>query len=422
MSPRNFLACFFIFISFAAFSQVPAGSIAKYRLDSDATDYAGTGYNGTLTGVTPTTNRFGTAGTASDFVAGVSSGTLPAALVIATQNDFTFGFWFRTAMTAATGAQWYSGNSLVDAEVCGATTDWGTALIDGGKVAFGLGSSDFTIKSAASGYNNNAWHFVTVTRNRSSGAIVLYVDGTQVASATTANTASLSSPTLIGLGRNPCVASGVYTGSLDDLIAFNRVLTPTEVSNMYVALNAVALPVKWLSFTAESNAGGVQLAWSVAESIDNDHYEIEHATDGIHFSTVASVANTTSASPGTGTETYTHTIAQPASGIHFYRIRQIDKNGAYTFSGTAKITIRTSNAGLSLQKNPVVNELILTNAGQQTVQRLQITDLAGRIMLTRVINNNGSTIVLPVSALRPGYYLLQVNTVNGSSTLPFIAK
>ncbi len=419
---QKFFASLVVFVSFTTYSQVPAGSIAKYRLDGDATDYGGTGYDGTLTSVTSTTNRFGTAGTALSFVAGVSSGALPAGLVTATQNDFSFGFWFRSAMVAATGLHWYNGNSLVDAEVCGGVNDWGTALIDGGKVAFGLGSSDLTIKSTASGYNNNAWHFVTVTRNRTSGSVILYVDGAQVSSATTVNTAMLNSPTFIGLGRNPCVASGVYTGSLDDLIVYNRVLTPAEVSNIYVALSAVVLPVRWLSFTGELTGNGIQLSWSVAETADNDHYEIEYATDGLHFSTAATVPNIAGAVPGSGTEAYQYTIAEPTPGSHFYRIRQIDKNGAYSFSGTVKITVRTTGAGLSLQKNPVVNELVLMNPRQLMIQRLQVTDLSGRVMLTRIINASSTKIAAQLSSLRPGYYLLQVTTVDGNTTLPFITQ
>lgn len=44
------------------------------------------------------------------------------------------------------GAQWWSGNGLVDAEVENGVNDFGISLL-GQKIAFGLGPNDVTITS-----------------------------------------------------------------------------------------------------------------------------------------------------------------------------------------------------------------------------------------------------------------------------------
>src|SRR6185503_10779818 len=114
-------------------------------------------------------------------------------------------------------------------EVCGGTTDWGTAMIHGGKVCMWTGNPDLTIKSTSS-YNDGNWHFLTAVRNKAAGSIILYVDGGQVATTTATTTSALTAPSFLGLGKNPCANSAMFTGSLDDIIVYSRVLTATEIN------------------------------------------------------------------------------------------------------------------------------------------------------------------------------------------------
>jgi hypothetical protein len=212
ISMKNF-TCFMLAllaIPFFLSAQLPSGYTAHYPLDNNAIEAGGNvSYNGTLTSAIGTTNRFGTSNAAIQLTSGTSYGSIP----IVVKDNFTVGFWIKTNMTANSSTQWYGGNSLVDAEVCGVTNDWGVALINGGKICFGTGNPDKTIFSSSS-YNDNAWHFITVTRNETSpGTMILYVDGSQIASLTTVNTATLSAPTFIGLGRNDCTGAD-YTGTI----------------------------------------------------------------------------------------------------------------------------------------------------------------------------------------------------------------
>ncbi|MEO5593519.1 MAG: LamG-like jellyroll fold domain-containing protein [Chitinophagaceae bacterium] len=387
----------------ATTAQVPGGASARYGLNGDATDASGNGNNGSLSGTVNTINRFGTAAAAVSFMTGSSSGTLPSSLVSTLQNDFSIGFWFKTAASALTGTQWFNGISLVDAETAGATDDWGICLIDGGKVCFGIGSPDITIKSVSASYNNNAWHFVTATRNKTTGTTILYIDGAQVATTTGTSTNALTAPAVIGLGRSSAVATGNYTGSLDDIIGYNRVLTPVEVVNMYTALTATALPLKWLSFAATVSQGNVILRWETGSEINNDYFTVESSADKLHFNDVGN------------TQGYDFTDRNKA-GSWYYRIRQTDKDGQYTYSKTIRVDIQGMNR-IYLQTNPVINNLVIVNPGQLAVHQIQITEITGRIVFRKAISN-ATTITVNIHNLQPGYYLLRVDAI----TLPFIRQ
>ncbi|MEO5685509.1 MAG: LamG-like jellyroll fold domain-containing protein [Chitinophagaceae bacterium] len=403
-------------------AQVPSGAIAKYELNTNAVDFGGSSYNGTLTSAANTTNRFGNNNTALAFTAGSSAGTLPMGLVTAMQNNFSLGFWFKTGMVASSSTQWYGGNALVDAEVCGGTNDWGTALIDGGKVCFGVGNTDITIKSVSAGYNNNAWHFVTVTRNAAASTIILYVDGAAVASSGGINPGALSAPVLIGLARNPCNPSPVYTGSLDDIIAYNRVLTATEVSNMYVALSAFSLPLTWISFTADLSGNNVLLKWEVDASVNNDHFEIESSADGAHFAEEGRLPRKDGSATNTGRELYTFSSAGTMGSYRYYRIKQVDKDGSYAYTKIIKVLLRNRIAGPYLQTNPVTDELVLVNQAQSLIQRLQVTDMSGRLISDKQFNTNNALIKSGTQQLQPGYYLLRIITANGNYAVGLIKQ
>ena len=61
----------------------------------------------------------------------------------------TIEYWVKTTQTSLTGSQWYNGSGIVDAEVAGGTSDFGTSLLNG-KLAFGIGNPDITLQSTTS--------------------------------------------------------------------------------------------------------------------------------------------------------------------------------------------------------------------------------------------------------------------------------
>jgi len=403
-------------------AQLPTGFIAKYPLNNSATDITGNGYNGTLTSTSATTNHFGNANGATSFTSGTSKGSLPLALVTAVQNDFSFGYWFKTSMTASSNSQWYGGNAMVDAEVCGGTNDWGTALIDGGKVCFGIGNPDITIKTTAATYNDNAWHFVTATRNKAAGTIILYIDGALASSTSGTNTGVLSAPSFVGLANNPCVPSGVFTGSLDDIIVYNRVLSAVEVGNLFTFLSATALPLAWLSFTQTMKGNSIDLKWEIEKAVNNDHFDIEHSLDGIHFSSIGSLKDNAYSSINSHSVIYSFLAVNLANGTHYFRIRQVDTDGSSSLSKTIQASVHNTAPGFYLQSNPVTDKLVLVNSNQTMVMRLQVCDMSGKILTDLPVHSSNSSISTNVQFLKAGAYLLRIGTTDGVKSLPLVKQ
>lgn len=194
------------------------GSINKWQRSSDNVNWSN--ISNTTTTLNETVyalgNGLNTDGS-NDYI------TIPKSI----SGDFTIEYWVKTTQTSLTGTQWYNGNGIVDAEVGGTTTDFGTSMLNG-KLAFGVGSPDITIQSTTS-INTGIWTHVAVTWNQSTGAMKLYING-QLEATGTSGTGSRTAPPAIRIGS---IQTGIqyFSGSIDELRIWNTVRSQTDIQN-----------------------------------------------------------------------------------------------------------------------------------------------------------------------------------------------
>jgi hypothetical protein len=157
-----------------------------------------------------------------------------------TLTDLSVEFWFKSTQGIGTGTQWYDGAALVDSSATGSVDDWGTSLRDDGRVVAGVGNPDTSIVSATGGFNDGAWHHVVFTRNNTTGAMVLYVDGSSAAGNTgTGPSGARAAGSDIAFGRQAGNMTQLFAGHLDEVSLYGAVLDATTVGDHY-ALGASA--------------------------------------------------------------------------------------------------------------------------------------------------------------------------------------
>ena len=205
--------------------QVPAQPVtslaARYPLDGNLADSA-SGQTGSLYGGTFVNDRFGAAGKALQF-----NGTTDYAVILRPNwMDWTTAFWVKTTATGGT-PQWYNGEGLVDGEVAGVADDFGISLV-GNKAAFGVGNPDTTITSTTA-ISDGQWHHVAATRSALTGLMQIYVDGVFQASVTGPFGPKTSAPSLRLGSLQTEVSGGFFSGALDEVQIFGRVLTASEI-------------------------------------------------------------------------------------------------------------------------------------------------------------------------------------------------
>jgi hypothetical protein len=109
----------------------------------------------------------------------------------------------------------------------------------------------------------------------------------------------------------------------------------------------IALPIQLVSFTASRNTSGagILLSWSTLSEVNNYGFEVQRgAQSGGDFVTVSGAFI-----PGHGTTavlqeySYRDMSAQP--GTWYYRLKQIDLDGAVHYSDPAKVDVQPGGAG-----------------------------------------------------------------------------
>ena len=205
-------------------------------------------------------------------------------------------------------------------------------------------------------------------------------------------------------------------------IIFSNVTLNDNVVFTVITLKSSLLPAIWLGFTAQGVDGNALLNWKTSDEMNVDRYVVEHSFNGVSFATVGSVA----ANNSTGVNQYSFTHAGLAPGLHYYRIRRIDKDGKSDYTDTKTVKISTTGANVQVRPNPVVGStLVLAVTVQQSSKTfVQVLSVDGKVMLQQSINlTAGNNLVnLNVSNVPTGIYLVQVQLADEVATKKFIRQ
>lgn len=195
----------------------------------------------------------------------------------------------------------------------------------------------------------------------------------------------------------------------------------------FVPLTNVPVPVKFTGFSAIKQDDNALLNWAVQnESSSTDHYEIERSFNGTDFTNVASV---TAKSNGTlSSSTYNYADSKlsllKSSGVIYYRIEQVDKDGHVTYTEIKAIRMARGLL-ISAFPNPAKSSVsISANLDEDANLSLHLTDASGKlIQQTEVHGTKGLNVTkLSLNGLAPGSYLLKVNTGSEIKTLSIVKE
>lgn len=290
-------------------------------------------------------------------------------------SDFTIQYWVRTSATGSAGGQWYNGHSIVDNEVAGVTSDFGTSLL-GSKLAFGIGNPDVTIQST-SNINDGTWKHVTVTWTQATGLMQLYINGTLEAS-TNGSTAARTASNFIKIGSSN-VLINYFNGDIDEVRVWNKILNATDILN---------------TMNCELQASETGLV---------AYYKFNQGNDSINNATVNSLLDSSSnANNGTLTNfALTGTTSNWKLGSTVTTGNTCATLGNTDFENIAKITV---------YPNP--SRGVFNIVSQQNMV-VEIYDMLGKLVLNQKIAIGTDSV--DISNFSSGVYLLKAFDNSGNS-------
>jgi hypothetical protein len=204
------------------------------------------------------------------------------------------------------------------------------------------------------------------------------------------------------------------TTALDNSIQANHgtlanfALTGTTSNFTLHALTGVSLPVKLTSFTANRSGNMTMLQWQTATEENTREFIVERSTDGKTYTDIGMIA---AAGVSNGPRDYSYTDPQPEKNNNFYRLKQVDLDGNYTYS-TVRVVNFPVAAKLIWYPTGIGSAEIILQQGQNEIYTL--FDAIGRPMRTGELSNGRTRI----SQLPPGIYFLRVGTTTTTIALP----
>ena len=189
------------------------------------------------------------------------------------------------------------------------------------------------------------------------------------------------------------------------------------------------LPVELVSFTGREENGLVKLSWVTASELNNDYFLVEHSMDGLHFREIGDVQ-------GHGTtqdkQVYSFLHRQPVYPKNYYRLKQVDFDGAFEYSDVILVNINQvleENAlDFTMYPNPTSGKAVniqLNNADFALPLAIEVVSLNGRRVYARRLSSidlyNDITLDLGYGAAR-GIYIIKLTQENSASVKRLVLK
>jgi len=235
---------------------------------------------------------------------------------------------------------------------------WTSASGEGAPIAGAVSAT-----SPASNIEDGTVHTMRIVWNAISNLMEVYFDGTLRLSVTN------------DFVNNIFGSNNVFWGSTGSTGGFNN-------QHYVCPPSTLILPIELIRFTSICSEGNVKLLWATASEINNDYYTIERSFDGVHFNKIGDL-------PGAGNSSqileYNWMDKKPLSGTNYYRLKQTDFDGKFSYSDLKASTCKKGK-NFSVYPNPFKNNFKIQFSEETGFPlTVEIHDYLGRIVYQKYI-------------------------------------
>lgn len=164
------------------------------------------------------------------------------------------------------------------------------------------------------------------------------------------------------------------------------------------------LPVKFVSVAAQFDNNAIAVKWTTAQELNNSYFVVEHSINGRNYTAAGRVA-ATNAEQGSSYN-FIHTGYQ--TGKNYYRIKQVDKDGRFSYSQVVTVLISV-NGNIKIYPNPASAVLVIDAAnllsGRHT---LRIINAMGQAVFTQSFASANNKTTVNVARWPSGIYLVEL--------------
>ena len=170
-----------------------------------------------------------------------------------------------------------------------------------------------------------------------------------------------------------------------------------------IIVEGVALPVELTKFGVSKSASNILVEWQTASEVNNDRFEIERSTDANRFSSIGKVK-------GEGNSQrmndYSFIDDQPIQGQNYYRLKQIDIDGAFSYSDIVSVEI--AKAEVRITPKSTIDQISVNTGNASSII---VRSFSGQFMSSQSSADGNFTI--DMTNYPRGIYFLSIS-INGN--------
>ncbi len=180
--------------------------------------------------------------------------------------------------------------------------------------------------------------------------------------------------------------------------------------NLSIGPLNIPLPVNFIGLVANRTTDNtVQLKWDVSEEINVNEYQVERSSNGSNFTTVGTVV-------AKGKSIYSFTNYNTSAGTLFYRVRSVDIDGRFKYSGIIRLQGNSSNSYsdvLTAYPTPANEEVTIQHRKVTRGTQMTISSADGKVVKVVIPAEGSSHTPINLAAFRPGLYFLRFDDGQG---------
>ncbi len=281
----------------------------------------------------------------------------------------------------------------------------------GGTVTVGFGhgfgtTDDFASTDNEDGNQNATLDSITITGLALNDSNELYYNGTHI-------TAAMLPYTINNFDQS-LMSFEVYADDevqVSYTITDNACLTDeTPATLRYWWIGQV--PVEFVNVKAKGlDNGNVLVEWSTATEVNNELFEVERMVNGEEFTKIGEVLG---AGNSVSILKYGFLDANaPQSGNVYYRIKQIDFDGQYSYSNVVAVEME-SELDVIVYPNPTRGNFVVKTTESDDEITVELIDMKGTIISTW---NGVGSCEATTNEVRAGLYTLRISSKYSAKTM-----
>lgn len=208
--------------------------------------------------------------------------------------------------------------------------------------------------------------------------------------------------------------TGSSNGNADTV---NSVTVTNSPAIANFGLGNTATPVTLMNFEAHKKDNIALLVWATATEQDNKGFDVERSMDGRSWTTIGFVASQSEAGHSALKLDYNFTDNKPLNGKNYYRLKQTDHNGSYTYSEVRMVSIDKATT-VNIYPNPATS--IVNLSGLMGNESIAVYNASGRGV--KQFKAEQENVQLPLDNLEPGMYYINITDLEGNTTAHKIMK